>query len=127
NEVITSIQALLGEFDDGKSPEGGAPTQVFSGEVKVEEAPLIELPNVEPETEELPPIAQPKEADLVTETEALSLNDKAENATVNAEPLNSKKDNVVGDEEDEGEEDKEGEEGEEDEEGEEGEEDEEDE
>ena len=129
NEVITSIQALLGEFVDGESPEGGAPTQVFSGEVKVEEAPLIELPNVEPETEELPPIAQPKEADLVTETEALSLNDKAENATVNAEPLNSEKDNVVGGEEDEGEEDEEGEEGEEDEEGEgeEGEEDEEDE
>ena len=51
----------------------------------------------------------------------MSLNDKAENATVNAEPLNSEKDNLVGGEEDEGEE------GEEDEEGEEGEEDEEDE
>ena len=53
NEVVASIQALLGEFGAGEVVVEGVPAQVPAGEVKVQEAQdLIELPTVEQVTEE---------------------------------------------------------------------------
>jgi hypothetical protein len=53
NEVVASIQALLGEFSTGEPVVGTVPAQVPVGEVKVQEAQdLIELPTVEQVTEE---------------------------------------------------------------------------
>jgi hypothetical protein len=53
NEVVASIQALLGEFGAGEPVVGTVPAQVPAGEVKVQEAQdLIELPAVEQVTEE---------------------------------------------------------------------------
>jgi len=46
NEVVTSIQALLGEFGAGATVADQVPTQVPAPEIKIEEAPLIELPTV---------------------------------------------------------------------------------
>jgi hypothetical protein len=69
NEVIASIQALLGEFGPGDSvvdTHSSSPTSI--GEVKVEEVPdLIELPTVEQPSEDhvAPPTEEASSAENV--------------------------------------------------------------
>ncbi len=79
NEVTTSIQALLGEFGAGATAADGGPTQVFAPEIKVEEAPLIELPTVEQVTEEhtTPVVEEHLEgSEVVAEEESLPLHEE---------------------------------------------------
>ena len=59
NEVVASIQALLGEFGAGEAVVDGVPAQAPAGEVKVQEAQdSIELPIVEQVTEEPDPVIE---------------------------------------------------------------------
>ena len=88
-EVTTSIQALLGEFGAGATAADGVPTQVPAGEIKVEEAPLIELPTVEQVTEEptLPVVEEHLEgSEVVAEEESLPLHEEPEEPAVEVEP-----------------------------------------
>ena len=59
SEVVSSIQALLGEFGGSEITVGGVPAQVPVGEIKVQEAQdLIELPTVEQISEEHAPVIE---------------------------------------------------------------------
>jgi len=85
NEVVTSIRALLGEFGASATTADGGPTQVPTGEIKVEEAPLIELPTVEQVTEEptLPVVEEHLEgSEVVAEEESLPLHEEPEEPAV---------------------------------------------
>jgi len=88
NEVVTSIQALLGEFDAGVTAADGVPTQDPVGEIKVEEAPLIELPTVEQGIEEhTPPVVEDhlEGSEVVAEEESLPLHEEPEKPAVDEE------------------------------------------
>ena len=109
NEVVASIQALLGEFDAGEPVVGTVPAQVPAGEVKVQEAQdLIELPTVEQITEE--PKAPVIEEDLeevanevVAEQELLPqpTEETEEPVLESAEPKSDEEDEDDEDDEDE--------------------------
>jgi len=89
NEVVTSIQALLGEFEPGVNTADGGPTQFPAGEIKVEEAPLIELPTVEQVTEEHTPSVVEEHlegAEVVAGEETLPLHEEPEEPAVEEEP-----------------------------------------
>jgi hypothetical protein len=59
DQVIASIQSLLGDFGSGEAEPNAAPTSTQpAGVVKVEEAPEIELPVVEEAVEEHAPVAE---------------------------------------------------------------------
>ena len=106
NEVVTSIQALLGEFGAGATAADGMPTQVPAGEIKVEEAPLIELPNVEQLTEEhTPPVVEEhlEGSEMVADEESLPLHEEPEKPAVDEEPPSDKESDAG--EDDEGEDD----------------------
>ena len=112
NEVVASIQALLGEFGAGEVVVGGVPTQVPAGEVKVQEAQdLIELPTVEQVTEEhkAPVIEENLEAanEVVAEQESLpQLTEETEEPILeSAEPKSDEEDKDDEDDEDEDDED----------------------
>ena len=112
NEVVASIQALLGEFGAGEVVVDGVPTQVPAGEVKVQEAQdLIELPTVEQVTEEhkAPVIEENLEAanEVVAEQESLpQLTEETEEPILeSAEPKSDEEDKDDEDDEDEDDED----------------------
>ena len=113
NEVVASIQALLGEFGAGEVVVGEVPTQVPAGEVKVQEAQdLIELPAVEQVTEEnkAPVIEEHlKEAtnEVVAEQESLPqpTEETEEPVLESAEPKSDEEDKDDEDDEDEDDED----------------------
>ena len=95
NEVVSSIQALLGEFGGSEVAVGRMPAQVPVGEIKVQEAQdLIELPTVEQISEEHTPVIEEhtKEAanDVVAGQESFPQNsEKTEEPVVeSAEPEN---------------------------------------
>ena len=101
NEVVASIQALLGEFGAGEPVVGTVPAQVPAGEVKVQEAQdLIELPAVEQVTEEnkAPVVIEEhlKEAtnEVVAEQESLpqSTEETEEPVLESAEPKSDEED-----------------------------------
>ena len=105
NEVTTSIQALLGEFGAGATAADGGPTQVSAPEIKVEEAPLIELPTVEQVTEEhtTPVVEEHLEgSEVVAEEESLPLH---EEPAVDEEPSSDEESDAGEDDEDEDDED----------------------
>ena len=104
NEVTTSIQALLGEFGAGTTVVDGGPTQVSAPEIKVEEAPLIELPTVEQVTEEhtTPVVEEHLEgSEVVAEEESLPLHEEPEEPAVDEEPSSDEESGVGEDDEDE--------------------------
>ena len=110
NEVTTSIQALLGEFGVGATVANGGPTQVSAPEIKVEEAPLIELPTVEQVTEEhtTPVVEEQLEgSEVVAEEESLPLHEEPEKPAVDEElssdeePSNDEESDAGEDDEDE--------------------------
>ena len=104
NEVVTSIQALLGEFGAGTTAADGGPIQVPAGEIKVEEAPLIELPTVEQVTEEhTPPVVdeQLEESEVVVEEESSPLHEEPEEPAVDEEPSGDEESDAGEDDEDE--------------------------
>ena len=109
NEVVASIQALLGEFGNGEVAVGGVPTPIPAGEVKVQEAPdLIELPIVEEVTEDhtIPATEEhSKEGDneVVAEQESLPQNteETEEPVVESAEPESEEEGEDDKDEEDE--------------------------
>ena len=112
NEVVASIQALLGEFGAGEVAVGEVPTQVPAGEVKVQEAQdLIELPTVEQVTEEhkAPVIEENLEAanEVVAEQESLpQLTEETEEPVLeSAEPKSDEEDKDDEDDEDDEDED----------------------
>ena len=95
SEVVSSIQALLGEFGGSEIAVGGVPAQVPVGEIKVQEAQdLIELPTVEQISEEHTPVIEEhtEEAanDVVAGQESFPQNsEKTEEPVVeSAEPEN---------------------------------------
>ena len=55
NQVVTSIESLLGEFGGIESNVPAPAGKIQAGEVIIEEAPAIELPVVEPVSEEHAP------------------------------------------------------------------------
>ena len=104
NEVTTSIQALLGEFGAGATAADGGPTQVSAPEIKVEEAPLIELPTVEQVTEEhtTPVVEEHLEgSEVVAEEESLPLHEEPEEPAVDEEPSSDEESDAGEDDEDE--------------------------
>ena len=104
NEVTTSIQALLGEFGAGATAADGGPTQVSAPEIKVEEAPLIELPTVEQVTEEhtTPVVEEHLEgSEVVAEEESLPLHEEPEEPAVDEEPSSDEESDAGEDGEDE--------------------------
>jgi len=104
NEVVTSIQALLGEFGAGATAADGGPTQVPAGEIKVEEAPLIELPTVEQVTEEHTPPGVEEHlegSEVVAEEESLPLHEEPEEPAVDEEPSSDEESDAGEDDEDE--------------------------
>ena len=104
NEVVTSIQALLGEFGAGPTAAGGGPTQVPSPEIKIEEAPLIELPTVEQVTEEhTPPVVDEhlEGSEVVVEEESSPLHEEPEEPVVDEEPSSDEESDAGEDDEDE--------------------------
>jgi len=108
NEVTTSIQALLGEFGAGATAADGGPTQVSAPEIKVEEAPLIELPTVEQVTEEhtTPVVEEHLEgSEVVAEEESLPLHEEPEEPAVDEEPSSDEESDAGEDDEDEDDED----------------------
>ena len=108
NEVTTSIQALLGEFGAGATADDGGPTQVSAPEIKVEEAPLIELPTVEQVTEEhtTPVVEEHLEgSEVVAEKESLPLHEEPEEPAVDEEPSSEEESDTDEDDEDEDDED----------------------
>ena len=104
NEVTTSIQALLGEFGAGATAADGGPTQVSAPEIKVEEAPLIELPTVEQVTEEhtTPVVEEHLEgSEVVAEEESLPLHEEPAEPAVDEEPSSDEESDAGEDDEDE--------------------------
>ena len=104
NEVVTSIQALLGEFGAGVTAADQGPAQISAPEIKVEEAPLIELPTVEQVTEEhAPPVIDEhlEESEVVAEEESSALHEESEVPVVDEEPSSDEESDVGGDDEDE--------------------------
>ena len=104
NEVVTSIQALLGEFGAGATAADQGPAQISAPEIKVEEAPLIELPTVEQVTEEhAPPVIDEhlEESEVVAEEESSALHEESEVPVVDEEPSSDEESDVGGDDEDE--------------------------
>ena len=104
NEVTMSIQALLGEFGAGATVADGGPTQVSAPEIKVEEAPLIELPTVEQVTEEhtTPVVEEHLEgSEVVAEEESLPLHEEPEEPAVDEEPSSDEESDEDEDDEDE--------------------------
>ena len=112
NEVVASIQALLGEFGAGEPVVGTVPAQVPAGEVKVQEAQdLIELPAVEQVTEEnkAPVIEEHLEAtnEVVAEQESLPqpTEETEEPILESAEPKSDEEDDEEDDDEEDDDED----------------------
>jgi len=71
DQVIASIQSLLGDFGGGEAQPDAAPTSIQpAGVVKVEEAPEIELPVVEEAAEEHAPVAEEHIDEAAPETMA---------------------------------------------------------
>ena len=104
NEVVTSIQALLGEFGASATAADQGPAQIPAPEIKVEEAPLIELPTVEQVTEEhAPPVIDEhlEESEVVAEEESSALHEESEVPVVDEEPSSDEESDVGGDDEDE--------------------------
>jgi hypothetical protein len=104
NEVVTSIQALLGEFGAGVTAADQGPAQISAPEIKVEEAPLIELPTVEQVTEEhAPPVIDEhlEEPEVVGEEESSALHEESEVPVVDEEPSSDEESDVEGEDEDE--------------------------
>ena len=104
NEVVTSIQALLGEFGAGATAADQGPAQINAPEIKVEEAPLIELPTVEQVTEEhAPPVIDEhlEESEVVAEEESSALHEESEVPVVDEEPSSDEESDVGGEDEDE--------------------------
>ena len=104
NEVVTSIQALLGEFGAGATAADQGPAQIPAPEIKVEEAPLIELPTVEQVTEEhAPPVIDEhlEESEVVAEEESSALHEESEVPVVDEEPSSDEESDVGGEDEDE--------------------------
>jgi uncharacterized protein YoxC len=104
NEVVTSIQALLGEFGAGVTAADQGPAQISAPEIKVEEAPLIELPTVEQVTEEhAPPVIDEhlEESEVVAEEESSALHEESEVPLVDEEPSSDEESDVGGEDEDE--------------------------
>ncbi len=104
NEVVTSIQALLGEFGAGATAADQGPAQIPAPEIKVEEAPLIELPTVEQVTEEhAPPVIDEhlEESEVVAEEESSALQDEPGVPVVDEEPSSDEESDVGGEDEDE--------------------------
>jgi hypothetical protein len=108
NEVVTSIQALLGEFGAGAPAVDQGSTQVPAPEIKVEEAPLIELPTVEQVTDEhTPPVVEEhlEGPEVVTEEESAPLHEETEEPTVDKGPSSDEETDADEDGEDEDDED----------------------
>ena len=108
NEVVTSIQALLGELGTGATAADQVPTQVSAPEIKVEEAPLIELPTVEQVTEEhTPPVVEkhPEGSEVVAEEESLPSHEEPEEPAVDDELSSDEESGAGEDDEDEDDED----------------------
>ena len=104
NEVVTSIQALLGEFGAGATAADGGPTPVPAAEIKVEEAPLIELPTVEQVTEgHTPPVVEEhlQGSEVVAEEESLPLHEEPAEPAVDEEPSSDEESDAGEDDEDE--------------------------
>lgn len=104
NEVVTSIQALLGEFGAGATAADQGPTQVPAPEIKIEEAPLIELPIVEQVTEEhTPPVVDEhlEGSEVVVEEESLPLHEEPEESAADEEPSSDEESDAGEDDEDE--------------------------
>ncbi len=104
SEVVTSIQALLGEFGAGATAADQGPAQIPAPEIKVEEAPLIELPTVEQVTEEhAPPVIDEhlEESEVVAEEESSALHEEPEVPVVDEEPSSDEESDVGGEDEDE--------------------------
>jgi len=104
NEVVTSIQALLGEFGAGVTAADQGPAQIPAPEIKVEEAPLIELPTVEQVTEEhAPPVIDEhlEESEVVVEEESSALHEESEVPVVDEEPPSDEESDEGGEDEDE--------------------------
>jgi uncharacterized protein YoxC len=103
NEVVTSIQALLGEFGAGATAADQRPAQIPTPEIKIEEAPLIELPTVEQVTEEHAPpvIDEHLEESEVVANEELSVLHEEPDPVVDEEPSSDEESAVGGEDEDE--------------------------
>ena len=104
NDVTTSIQALLGEFGAGATAADQGPTQVPAPEIKIEEAPLIELPIVEQVTEDhTPPVVDEhlEGSEVVVEEESSPLHEDPEVPSVDEEPSSDEESDAVEDDEDE--------------------------
>ena len=104
NEVVTSIQALLGEFSTGATAADQGPTQPPAPEIKIEEAPLIELPVVEQVTEEhTPPVVDEhlEGSEVVVEEESSTLHEEPEEPAVDEEPSSDEESDAGEDDEDE--------------------------
>ena len=104
NEVVTSIQALLGEFGAGATAADQGPAQISAPEIKVEEAPLIELPTVEQVTEEhAPPVIDEhlEKSEVVADEESSALHEESEVPVVDEEPSSDEESDVGGEDEDE--------------------------
>ena len=104
NEVVTSIQALLGEFGAGATAADGGPTPVPAAEIKVEEAPLIELPTVEQVTAgHTPPVVEEhlEGSEVVAEEESLPLHEEPAEPAVDEEPSSDEESDAGEDDEDE--------------------------
>jgi len=113
NEVVTSIQALLGEFGADATAVDQEPTQVLAPEIKVEEAPLIELPTVEQVTEEhTPPVVEDhiEVPEVVAEEESAPMGEETEEPTVDKGPSSDEETDAGEDDEDEDDEDEDDEE-----------------
>ena len=105
NEVTASIKALLAEFGAGTTAADGGPTQVSAPEIKVEEAPLIELPTVEQVTEEhtTPVVKEHLEgSEVVAEEESLPLHEEPDEPAVDEEPSSDEESDAGEDDVDEG-------------------------
>jgi len=104
SEVVTSIQALLVEFGVGATTPDQGPAQIPAPEIKVEEAPLIELPTVEQVTEEhAPPVIDEhlEESEVVAEEESSALQDEPGVPVVDEELSSDEESDVGGEDEDE--------------------------
>jgi hypothetical protein len=103
SEVVTSIQALLGEFGAGATAADQRPAQIPTPEIKIEEAPLIELPTVEQVTEEHAPpvIDEHLEESEVVANEELSVLHEEPDPVVDEEPSSDEESAVGGEDEDE--------------------------
>lgn len=93
-QLITSIESLIGEFDASKFDSPPAVEQAPAGKVMVEEAPVIELPVVEPMAEEHAPTV---EENLVEPNTGPTL--ETEPTSVTEETLEETESNEDGEEE----------------------------